>query len=245
MNISIAFSPNWYEHILVELHALFTTNKAPIKVYLLSDQLFDVPDFGDGYEVESINMGEIFDKAIPSQVNVSTRFTKYSMYRLLLPALLKEDKVLYIDADALVVGDISGLYNIDMGDNLLVGCIDLGIAPGYKESIGLSGNDPYLNAGVILMNLAEMRRLGLDKQMIETANTKYYLGHDQCILNTVCKGKIITINNGYNSSMSTGYADDIKIIHYAGPKNPWIKGIQLSDIWYTWEETYVRSRLVQ
>jgi lipopolysaccharide biosynthesis glycosyltransferase len=159
LNICIAFSPNWFKYILISLFALLKTNKSPIKVYLLSDNLSS-NDFlalnklfsnFDGCEYKYFNLLEKFNKFI-NNVNVSTKFTKYTLYRLFIPYIISETKLLYLDADTVVNGDISQFYNMNMEDYWIAGCEDTGLQRRYKTSIGLKENDIYINAGVCLVN---------------------------------------------------------------------------------------------
>ena len=231
INIAIAFSPNWSKYVLIEMFAIFKNNLSPITIYLLTDELdeqtiieFDnVCDyFGEGYSYQYVDCRDAYARLIPSEINTENRFGKYSLYRLLIPYLISEDKILYLDADTFVNGDISELYHTDLSDNLLAGVIDIGSNP-YKPAIGFAQEDDYFNAGVTLMNLREIRRLNIHEQWTNEANTKLYALPDQDIMNITCKHKYVKLPLNYNVSLSTGLdvaESDAKIIHYAGTK-PW------------------------
>ena len=242
MNIAIAYSPDWAPHVAVEVHALFATNPAPIKVYLIGDtgSAIDIP-CPAGCSVEFIDVEQLFKEKIPSTVNVDSRFTKYALYRLLLPDIIPEDRLLYIDADAIVNGDITEFYNMDMDGALVAGVIDTGILPEQLAAIGLNQNDVYINAGVTLMDLAAIRAAGIPAVWLREINERYYSCHDQCIINWTCRGKIKTVGNEYNSSLSTGFPSwdpNVKIMHWAGQK-PWnTTEVPLRDIWQRWSEAY-------
>ena len=231
MNIAIAFSPNWSKYVAILVYSIFKNNKSPIKVYLLSENLSYTEmmyfnklhlHFGQDYKCVYIDMKNHYQNNITSDINVDGRFSKYTLYRLLLPKLVTDDKLLYIDADTVVNGDLSELYNIDFKDNLIAGVLDCGVDD-YKSEIDFKKEDLYINAGVTLMNLKQIRELELDKTWLEMVNTKWYPMHDQCIMNITCKNKIIPVDLKYNVSLSTGLdiqESDAKIIHYAGTK-PW------------------------
>ena len=52
-------------------------------------------------------------------------YTNTTYFRLFLPELYPQyDKVLYLDSDIIVLGDISELYNTDMGTNLVAAAPD-------------------------------------------------------------------------------------------------------------------------
>lgn len=231
MNIAIAYSANWLEYTLAEIFSIFKHNKSPVKIYLVSDEdgrpdskivkkLLDY--FGIGYSIEFIDAEKLFDEKMPSKLNISSRFTKYAHYRLLFPLLIPEDKLLHIDADCVINGDLWDLWLTEMDDNYLVGREDMG-ANHYnlKKPIGLRPFDVYVNAGVLLMNLKKIREDNLPEKWFYEINNNRYQAGDQCVLNKTCKNKILPLDNEYNVSVSTGLnilKDDIKIMHYAGEK---------------------------
>lgn len=252
MNIVITFSPNWGRYIVIELFALFKCNPSPVKVYLISDGLSDdiLKEFdnvcrlcGSDYTYEYINASDTYNKYITSNINVTSRFSKYTLYRLLLTKLIDEDRVLYIDADAICNGSLVDFYNMDMGNNCVVGVVDTGINVLYKIKYGLSYSDIYCNAGVLLLDLAKIKKLGIDEEWIKLVNVRRFENNDQDIIMTTCKGMVGSIGVEYNTSLSTGLdikPHEIKICHYAGikDKNLWVKKLPFSMIWDKWEEKY-------
>lgn len=253
MKIAYSFSPNWFKHILVELFALFSNNSPPIKVYLLSDQLtkwqinqlkFLKNLFGDGYTIDAI--------AIPvdyfTPLNQNNIFTKYALYRLLLPFVTEEDKILYLDTDTLVINSICELYNLDLKDNFLAAAEDINIenfSTGMKESIGFAPDEPYINSGVTLLNLKLMRETGKAEELLNSIQKDFYpVCPDQTLLNKLCQGKIQLINRYYNTCYATFLSEpivkkEIKIMHYIGNKTKnWVYDMEFSDLWEHWENKW-------
>lgn len=251
MNIAIIYSPNWANYIKIELHSLFKNNDVPIKAYLISDTSgsFDATHILNKYDnkhsIEFIDAEPLYNKYITSQINVNSRFTKYALYRLLLPELIQDDRLLYLDADTLVNGDLIDFYNIDMGKHIIAGAIDIG-ADHYnlKKPLGLKLNDIYINAGVMLMDIKKIRDLKLQSKWVHEANTRHYPAHDQCIINKTVKGKILTVSNIYNCSISTGLnipRNEIVISHYAGALKAWDDGsVPNARLWFDATRDYKR-----
>lgn len=253
MAIALVFSPDWSPYVAVELYAIFANNPPPVKVYLVSDGegTLDLDSIcklsGPGYSVEYIDMLPLYQEKITSDINVTSRFTKYVLYRLLFPYIIQEDKLLYIDADAIVNGDITEMYNMDMSDNLLAGVPDCGAGAdqyNLKAQIGMAEDELYINAGVALMNLAKMRELKLADIWVNLANTKRFHCQDQDIWNLTCRGRIKELDLAYNVSVSTGMdieAENIKICHYAGwaHDKPWCNpNVPFYEIWKRWAKQY-------
>ncbi|MBP3476313.1 MAG: glycosyltransferase family 8 protein [Lachnospiraceae bacterium] len=202
--------------------------------------------YGNAYEVRGISAG--------------------TYLRLMLHRLLSEvDKVLYMDVDVLVCGSLLPIWQKKLGDHILAavkGAVNLvdkwewnSDRSYWKLLEGQRGN--YINAGVTLMNLQEIRRLQLERQWNELAKEKLYY-QDQDILNITCRNKILYLppkynrlaymdSNDYNRFVEEGiysvreYEEALHnpiIIHYAGDK-PWKRyDTNLGSLW--WD--YVNSQ---
>lgn len=125
-------------------------------------------------------------------------------FRLLASGLLKQySKCIYLDCDILVNTDLSELYHIEIADNYVAGVKDWGIQEEteannrHRKELGLQTMDNYVNAGVLVMNLAQIRLKGLEEQFIIHINKQYLLG-DQDVLNVCCFEKIKFLPLKYN-----------------------------------------------
>lgn len=124
-------------------------------------------------------------KSIPQNIS-SYRWPLSAYIRLFAGELLPEyvDKVLYIDCDTIVNGKIDELDKIDISNKIFYGVKDC-IGGVYKKNIGLEKNDIYINAGVLLVNLNELRKINIG-QRIDCFMKKYrvFINYaDQDILN--------------------------------------------------------------
>lgn len=254
MNICVAFSANWSKFVEVEIFAILKNSTMPTKIYLLTDdiewsqmQKFKaITDyFNAGHEIIHLNAQSLYNDKITSTINIESRYTKYTLYRLLIPLLIEEEKILYIDADALVNKNLDEIYNdFDMEKYLIAGARDIYILPHYLNQIDFSSDDIYVNAGVLVINLKGIRELNLHEKWLEEVNNNFYPFHDQDIINKTCKNRVNVIDMKYNVSLSTGLninADDIVVCHYAGTKNDtdWVKNLPFNEIWKKWEDDYV------
>lgn len=154
--------------------------------------------------------------------------------RFFAPELIKEyDKIIYLDSDVIVNGDLSGLYNIDLGDNYVGGVEErcLYETDYICSHLKFSKNDVYINAGVLLMNLRKMRK---DKFLDEVINQSksildFVTYSDQDILNILARGKIKKIDCIYNMTpvhvrdYPSKRADAV-VVHYNGKYKPWTLG---------------------
>lgn len=83
-----------------------------------------------------------------------TNWTTTIYYRLLLQNILKkESKVLYLDCDTLIYKDLHKIYNFNIKNKYYVGMLE-------TKFVNVFGNviKNYINSGVILINLDNLRR---------------------------------------------------------------------------------------
>lgn len=121
--------------------------------------------------------------------------------RLLVDQLLPKNinKVLYLDGDTIVRGNLKELWEINLNNKTLAMSIEPTIDYNRKCKLGLK-EYPYYNAGVILINLKRFREIKASKIIID-----YYKEHDgklfandQDAINATMKDEIVTLSCKYN-----------------------------------------------
>ena len=181
-------------------------NGHPDKIYLLieDDQFSEwLPDI-----VETINVsGQKFFK--PDGPNMRSKFTYLAMMRAALSEVLPQDidKVLSLDCDTLIVGDITELWERDLD--------------GYYFSASIEPhrtrwNTLYTNTGVALYNLKMLRDSGKTQEVIKELNTNVYPWVEQDVFNYLCQGFILPMPSEYNANDWTESTTKVSIKHYAG-----------------------------
>lgn len=83
-------------------------------------------------------------------------------YRFFIPKILPElERIIYIDGDTVIVGDILELWNEDLEEKIVGVIHDIQLAGDYKERLKIFGfNDwYYFNSGVLLLKLKEFSKL--------------------------------------------------------------------------------------
>lgn len=177
-------------------------------------------------------------------------------YRFLVQdALPGYDKVIYLDSDLIVCGDVAELFNTELGTNLVAAARDIDFLGNLnmpdgkrmiyaREILGMENPYDYFQAGVLVLNTAQMRRLHPIERWLEIASDSDYIYDDQDILNAECQGRVNYLDNAWNVMNDCGgrirkvfsfapaqiydaYIDAYhhpKIIHYAGFEKPWKPG---------------------
>lgn len=180
---------------------------------------------------------------INNRLHTRDYYSKTTYYRLFIPSLFPDlNKALYLDSDIILKGDVSQLYDISLGKNL-VGAVHDSFVDLFKEltqyvenKVGVKPYTKYFNAGVLLMNLKEMRAFNFKDKFIELlSRVKFDIAQDQDYLNALCQGrvKIIDLNWNFMPLENTVKDENIKLIHFNLDYKPWQKdGILYSDLFW-------------
>ena len=110
------------------------------------------------------------------------------------------DRLVYIDSDTLVLGDLSDLITMDLKNNLIAMVEDSLTYKFKNKYIGLEEDSPYYNAGFVLFDM----KLWLEEDIITQIKSyvvnvrSSFTNHEQDILNVVFKDRILTISPKYN-----------------------------------------------
>ena len=116
--------------------------------------------------------------------------TTPTYYRLCLSELLPDiDKIIWLDGDTLTFKDLHDMYNIDMEGYYYRGFLDPNVN-GAKKFV--EDNDHYICAGVMLINLSELRKDNMVpkfEKFIEENNDNLDQ-HDQTTINAMAYKKI-------------------------------------------------------
>ena len=166
-----------------------------------------------------------------------TRYFSMEMYsRILAPYVLPQEleRILWLDADIVINGDISSFYHQDFEDKSMVICMDAScdseIANVFRRVEGRTGI-PYFNSGVLLMNLSNMRQQYSYEYVLDFCNRmkNILLLPDQDILNMLYQNKVIYADAdiyNYQKMDNSFYKLEKRpyIIHYIGEGKPWMWG---------------------
>jgi len=160
----------------------------------------------------------------------------FTYARFLFPDMFpKLGKVLYVDVDALVLGDLAELYSIPLDENLVGAVLGRGTERvdhcwgvlNYKE-LGIPADTPYFNAGILVLDLAKWRKEDFANRCMAYA-AKYpelCIFWDQTVMNTLLAGRFAQLDQKWNQQFNGPDKSYIKegILHYCGPDKPWARG---------------------
>ena len=177
------------------------------------------------YEKENVNIEFVdlnyYINKIKNKLYTRDYYSVTTYFRLFIPNLYPQyNKALYLDCDIVLLADVAELYNIDMGDNLVAAAPDDVI----QKIVGVADYRNYFNAGVLLMNLDELRKFDFqEKFLYSLEKIKFAVAQDQDYLNRLCKGRVKIISNVWDKMPISNDTDtnDLKLIHYNLAFKPW------------------------
>jgi lipopolysaccharide biosynthesis glycosyltransferase len=222
----------------------------PIDVYILTAEFTSA---ARQRVVDSVPQGAAVIHWVPVELESFQKFTtrtyisKMTYARLLLPELIPSHltRVLYLDADILVLGDLTPLSTMDLEGCAYAAVIDTDAIP-HAERLGLYQPDgrtlcEYFNAGVMLVDLKRWREENISEKSIEfmIQNPETILA-DQDALNFACGGRWKRLHARWNFQEhdERGYANVAPaerpaIVHFAGKWKPWNpKSVSVDAVFY-------------
>lgn len=166
------------------------------------------------------------DNSLVSHFQTIDYISSQTYYRALIPELISEqiEKIIYLDCDLLIKGDIAPLWEIDLKDRPMAAVPDSWMSQfqaDYIQGLGLQ-EDSYVNTGVLLLNLAALRKMNFTKQFLDLANEMqdHFRYGDQDIINVLLKNSFLPLSAAYNAYFPQLLEEHI-IEHFTGSEKPW------------------------
>ena len=176
MNLSVVYSSdnNYAQHVGVSMISLFESNIEfnSIHVYLIENNIsFDskvnLKLICDKYNriIKFIDFNKFSNKL---QLNIGDSISVNSYARLFLSSIIDNsvDKIIYLDCDSIVNGSLCELWNKNISEYYVAGVSDT-VSDNTKLQVNLDSNSPYINAGMLLINLKKWRDDDIEKNFIE------------------------------------------------------------------------------
>ena len=182
------------------------------------------------FSIEFINVNPNKEFKNIKYYNTGNYISISTYNRFLIPKLKPElNKILYLDVDIVVLGDIAELYNQDLEEYAL-GAIWEESRKFYntytKDLVELSDNYKYFNAGILLIDIQKWNRMNILDTLfkIEQKYKEKILHADETILNKYFDNNYKTLPIKYNYTdydIQFNPIDNIIIRHFATKVKPW------------------------
>lgn len=248
MNILLTFNKKYLPYCVSLIRSINAYNSVRLDFYLVTNDVKkdDLMIYQQYFTNNNFFHFVNIDEQMFKDSRTSKRYPLAIYYRLFASKYLPSDmdKILYLDPDIIVKGDLSSLYNLDLGDNYFAGATNIGLFLKKFNQLrtGANKDNIYLNTGVLLFNLKKLREEQKEEDVYEFLEKKRYLLTlpDQDVIYTLYGNKVTLIDNLiYNISDRTITLFNLKnkitkkkidyswveensiIIHYFGRNKPW------------------------
>ena len=220
INIALGFDSNFAPYAATTIKSILLHNKN-VTFYLMYDNLkkSDIKKISSIIESHNENYHWIDMSGEFNDLFTGCWKSKTLYFPLKLPSLCKDDRILFLDADTFILGDLSKFYNQPLDGYYLAAVNDYGMLSDLKTNNKLKLADKtvdineyfqkirnwnntdmqrYFNSGMLLMNLDEMRQNKVEDKMLESLKYNSFAFPDQDCINFVCHDQVKIVEPKFN-----------------------------------------------
>lgn len=246
MNILFCGDRNVQDGLLIAVLSLLENTQEHLDIYVLTldmsmngriyspieqtfvDYLNEIvsAQYDDRLYTKLIDTTDLFKDETPD-ANLSTRFTPCCMLRLFADKIDEiPDRILYLDTDVICRRDFGDFYYQNMDGVEIAGVLDYYGSWFFRKNIF---KRDYLNSGVLLMNMCELRNTGLLSSCRHMCTTKQMFMPDQSALNKlsvskrICERKYNDQRRLHSDTVFQHFTTHFKFFPYVRTENvkPW------------------------
>ena len=263
--IFFACDDNFVKYTIVALHSMMKNADRTRKYHIyvlhtnisdtMQEKMYAMQD--DCFEVSFEDVTSYLE-SIADKLPIRHYYTKTTYFRLFIAEMFPQyDKVIYIDSDTVLQGDISKLYDTDIGDNYVGACheqamVQVDVYGTYCERVVGVCRHNFFNAGVLLINTNRFRTSHvLDKFITLLGEYNFIVTQDEDYLNLICKDHVHWLDQRWNTELTAGMvypydpATEAHVLHFIMTNKPWRYTDALcSDVFWNYaKETVVYDEL--
>lgn len=257
MDVAYATDDGYMKPTLVSMMSMLEHASRDVTLHVLGHRLSDAAVNALEavcvlYPGATLNHVPVTDEMVtfPNWNPGSKKLTRVSLARLHLPKILGSGRVLYLDGDTMVFGDVAPLFDMNMEGKAIAAVrendVNLKMVfwgakdPRAQEREILDGNPlrTYVNSGVLLMDIDAIIAEGLDRRMIDKKlmSREWFLPVNSFV-NFLFRGRIKHLgaewnmmpmcrNDGVVIDFKPFLKSDLRIRHFAHDKlKPWSRDL--------------------
>ena len=254
MNIVLASDNKYVQHCAVTMTSIISHNDN-VHFYIITDGISNnnkeiLNEIGNqkGGKIDYCYVDEELLTLLPMPKDSNLKhISKATYYRLFLDSLLPKsvEKVLYLDCDIIVRGNLMDLWNIDLTNYAIAAVFqpDSPMTIDCLKRLDIPYDCGYFNAGVQMINRVYWQDNHMQEQFMSFLKNNYskVLFHDQDVMNAVMQGKVKCLSLRWNMFLHSKPSkplvfrgkefsieklqkefDNGVIIHYTSSVKPWV-----------------------
>lgn len=255
INVAFAVDRGYVKYLSVAIKSLLNSSNVGVyfNIYIFvmdvdnESQFLLLEEFKNEARV-SISVIDVKDQInkIPIFSYVRVHFTEAMYIRFLIPIILYQVKrIIYLDTDICVLGDLINMYNVDLNGNTIAGIPDQ-LINGKKnedfknyldQALNLRDAHKYINSGVLVIDCDRWRAREATEACISVLmDLEKPLHPDQDVINIVFGNDILYLDDMWNYQWHQNIREgkncivdnkfyllysSINIIHYTSGIKPW------------------------
>lgn len=243
MNIALCTDDRYANHCAICITSILENNKLEdCHIYVMTEGLLDENlkkfHYLEKYYKKPVEV-KVIDGKIFEGLQVTGRLPRSMYFRFMLPEIINDSSLLYLDCDIIVRHSLRDLFHIDL-TNYACGVVEDQCGDDVRMHNRINMFSRYFNSGVLLMNLDYWRKYDIAKKLIDyIANAGWLMCPDQDALNVVLEGKVLFL--GYEYNFQEGFYNELIwlradkwdkveeakkdpiVVHYTSGEKPWHK----------------------
>ena len=226
VSICFASDDNYAPHLKVAIYSLLCNRnrERSYDIIILHKRISrehqgEILGLADGKSGVSIRFVNVVEADRELQSDVGCYYAVETNYRLLLFSKLFQNyrRMLYLDCDIIVTGDVGELFDVDLEGKSAAGVEDVGfrwlaytkraifldnkpynVLNYCTDVLGIKDPGGYVNAGVLLFDLEKCRQKVSFRDVVETLHSRNFFYNDQDVLNILLEGNIKQVDCKWN-----------------------------------------------
>ena len=205
MKLNIAYAPDdkYTNQTVVSMVSAIENNKNHELEFIIMYSSLSEKSVQKFKSIEASNVKIRFlemNESLFSDLTLSHWVTVQAWFRIALANMCKDlDKILYLDCDTLILGDLTELFETNLDGKFLAGVKDVWGVSKYVKRLGMESN-VYVNSGMLLFNCDFCRKEKFFDKVIDFAqnNEKIIEFCDQDSINKVAGINKVVLHPKFN-----------------------------------------------
>lgn len=226
LEVIFSSDDNYARHLGAALYSLLAHNRefGHINVYVIDNEIrpenrAKLEETAAAFPNASLSFIDFTPWRDSLKLNLAWPISLSSYARLFVGSMLPEkvSRLLYMDCDMIVCDSLRPLWETDLGGSI-VGAVQDFIGDRIKSAIGLMPDEPYFNAGMMLIDMDEWRRQGVGNDCLTFIDAHHgsVTHHDQGVLNGVLHDRRMILPARYNLMTIHFVFNRHKLVRYFG-----------------------------
>ena len=233
INIAYCSTVNHLKNVALSAISIINRTKSKINFYVFTSEKFQkAHTIFDQIEIETHHQAHfLFDYISYDIVANAFNYKRgdwnaYAFARCFMINIIPVSKCIYLDTDVFGCGDVSELWNINIGNNLIAGALDalpfkkflrneyfpqLNSFIDNEEMLKMNGtgltHENYLNSGVLVLNINDLRKIDFTNKSVILWNTKKLLFVDQDLFNIIAGHRRLVVDIKFNKCWHGSFSD--------------------------------------